>query len=294
MEFLIVSGKGGTGKTTLAAVFAQLASSELVVDCDVEASNLHLLLARSEKSRQQFSGAKLATATANECIECGLCTSTCRFDAIENGKVDGLRCEGCGACVYVCPVDHLVLEDKITGETVLSTTDYGLMSRAEMEPGEEGSGKLVTEIRRLGRLAAMEAPLTLLDGPPGIGCAVIASMTGVQMALVVAEASLSGLSDAERIIQLLQQMDVKTMLCINRADVSPELTQRLEQLCSEKGVILVGKIPYDKTVVEAQRQGRSLLEYPDSEATKAILAVWARLQGTIGGNNGNEDSNTSR
>lgn len=282
MQLLIVSGKGGTGKTTLAATFAQLANSQLIIDCDVEASNLHLLLARSEKRRQPFSGAKVATELANECIKCGKCTSTCRFGAIENGAVDVLRCEGCGACVFVCPVQHLTLSDAITGETVLTTTDFGLLSRAEMEPGAEGSGKLVTDIRRQGRFAAGDVPLTLLDGPPGIGCAVIASMTGCQMALVVAEASLSGLKDAERIIDLLQQMQVATCLCINRADVSPELTARLERLCVDKAITLVGTIPYDPTVRDAQRQGRSLLDYHDSPATKAVLAVWEQLQTKIG------------
>lgn len=282
MDLLIVSGKGGTGKTTLAATFSQLSGGELIIDCDVEASNLHLLLARGDLERHPFSGAKLAKEVNNECTSCGLCTATCRFGAIDNGIVDALRCEGCGACVFVCPVDHLVLEDATTGETILSATDYGRMSRAEMEPGAEGSGKLVTEIRRQGRLAAKDVPCTLLDGPPGIGCAVIASMTGCQLALVVAEASLSGLSDAERIIDLLQQMAVQTLLCINRADISPELTKQLEQLCESKGVSLAGKIPYDSVVREAQRQGRSLLDYLESPATKAILAIWDRLNEAIG------------
>ncbi|HBK84819.1 MAG TPA: (4Fe-4S)-binding protein [Firmicutes bacterium] len=282
MDLLIVSGKGGTGKTTLAATFSQLSNSKMIIDCDVEASNLHLLLARDDLERHPFSGAKLAQPLDNECTACGLCTATCRFGAIDNGIVDALRCEGCGACVFVCPVDHLVLQDATTGATVLSATDYGLMSRAEMEPGAEGSGKLVTEIRRQGRLATKDVPLTLLDGPPGIGCAVIASMTGCQLALVVAEASLSGLSDAERIIDLLQQMDVQTLLCINRADISPELTKQLEQLCSNKDISLVGEIPYDPVVREAQRQGRSLLDYPESPATKAIVAIWDRLSEAIG------------
>lgn len=282
MQLLIVSGKGGTGKTTLAATFAQLANSQLIIDCDVEASNLHLLLARSEKRRQPFSGAKVATELANECIQCGKCTSTCRFGAIQNGEVDDRRCEGCGACVFICPVQHLALSDIITGETILSSTDFGLLSRAEMEPGAEGSGKLVSEVRRQGRLAAGAVSLTLLDGPPGIGCAVIASMTGCQMALVVVEASLSGLRDAERIIDLLQQMQVATSLCINRADVSPELTASLERLCADKAITLVGKIPYDPIVQMAQRQGHSLLDYPDSPATEAVLAVWERLQMQIG------------
>lgn len=284
MQLLIVSGKGGTGKTTLAATFAQLANSQLIIDCDVEASNLHLLLARSEKSKQLFSGAKLAVEQENECIKCGKCTSVCRFGAIQDGEVDDRRCEGCGACVFICPVQHLALSDSITGEMIISSTDFGLLSRAEMEPGAEGSGKLVTEIRRQGRLAQGEVPLTLLDGPPGIGCAVIASMTDCQMALVAAEASLSGLKDAERIIDLLQQMQVATSVCINRADVSPELTTRLEKLCVDKEITLVGKIPYDPIVQVAQMQGHSLLDYPDSPATKAVLAIWERLQMKIGRN----------
>ncbi|HHW98487.1 MAG TPA: 4Fe-4S binding protein [Firmicutes bacterium] len=293
MQLLIVSGKGGTGKTTLAATFAQLATSQLIIDCDVEASNLHLLLARAEESRQPFSGAKIATALENACIMCGKCTSVCRFGAIQKGEVDWRRCEGCGACVYICPAEHLALSETITGETIVSATDFGLLSRAEMEPGAEGSGKLVTEIRRRGELAAKSAAHTLLDGPPGIGCAVIASMTGCQMALVVAEASLSGLKDAERIIDLLQQMRVVTSLCINRADVSPELTARLERLCADKTIPLMGKIPYDPVVQIAQRRGHSLLDYPDSPATKAVLAVWEQLQMKMGVN-GNEDCCTSR
>ena len=293
MQLLIVSGKGGTGKTTLAATFAELAESGLVIDCDVEASNLHLLLAEAERERQSFAGAKIATTTPQDCIKCGKCTSVCRFGAVKDGVVDDRRCEGCGACVFVCPLQHLILSPEITGETVLSTTSFGLLSRAEMEPGAEGSGKLVTEIRRQGRLAARGVPFTLLDGPPGIGCAVIASMTGCQMALVVAEASISGLHDAERITDLLQQMQIATCLCINRADVNPELTARLRSLCEDRGLALIGEIPYDSTVGAAQRRSQSLLDYPESPATKAMLAVWRQLQLKIGRRN-NENCYANR
>lgn len=281
MQLLIVSGKGGTGKTTIAATFAELSSSRLIVDCDVEASNLHLLLGRKEEARESFSGASVAKALANECLACGKCTEVCRFAAIDEGLVDILRCEGCGACVYICPAEHLALEQVITGDTVLQATSTGLMSRAEMNPGAEGSGKLVTEIRRQGRLAMREASLTLLDGPPGVGCAVIASMTGCQMALVVAEASLSGYNDAKRIIELLRQMRVQSYLCINRADISPAETERLQDFCDKIGIDVVGRIPYDPLVGKAQSQGLSLLDFPDSPATRAIVAVWEHLQQEI-------------
>ena len=278
MQLLVVSGKGGTGKTTLAATFTELGSVPLVVDCDVEASNLHLLLSGKERERRPFSGAKLAHELDNECIKCGICTETCRFSAIVDGQVDPLRCEGCGACVFVCPVEHLALQEAITGDTILAGTAFGLLSRAEMEPGAEGSGKLVTEIRRRGRLAAPGAELTLLDGPPGIGCAVIASMTGCRLALVVAEASLSGLRDAERILLLLKEMRVKACLAVNKADVSPEYTAQLAALAKEKGIPVIGFIPFDPSVQEALRKGESLLAYPESPACRAIVAAWGDLQ----------------
>lgn len=281
MHLLIVSGKGGTGKTTLAAALAQLSGSEMVIDCDVEASNLHLLLAENDLQRQQFSGAKIAKEQANDCRRCGLCTDYCRFGAIHDGQVDSNLCEGCGVCVYVCPENHLVLTDMVTGTCVLSQTSNGLMSRAEMEPGAEGSGKLVTEIRRQGRLAVPNAQLTLLDGPPGLGCAVIASMTGCQLALVVAEASLAGLSDARRILALLNQMEVEALLCINRYDINLEASLEIEQLCDQQQIPLVGKIPHDPMVRRAQRHNQSVLEYPTSPAAQAIFALWKELRSRI-------------
>ena len=281
MQLLIISGKGGTGKTTIAAALSELAQCDMVVDCDVEAANLYLLLQEREVRRASFEGSKKAQVDSSRCIECGACTEACRFGAINNGMVEPLRCEGCGLCVYLCPEQALHLIPQQTGEVVLSDTKWGSMVWADMIVGADGSGKLVTELRNQAKGA--EHALAVLDGSPGIGCTVMASITGCDAALIVTEPTYSGLSDLSRISSLLKQFRVPSFVCINRYDLSLELTSELVKYCEAEGILLVGKIPYDPTVREAIGSLQGILAYPESPASQAIHHMWKSLLNDIRG-----------
>ncbi|MGI6358621.1 MAG: 4Fe-4S binding protein [Bacillota bacterium] len=283
MQLVVLSGKGGTGKTTVAAAITRLAACPLAVDCDVDAANLHLLLGMRDLSSEDFSGSKVAELDDSRCVRCNRCGSVCRFDAIEYGMVDQLSCEGCGACVYACPYDALALVDQTIGQVFLTSTTWGHLSRAEMYPGADGSGKLVTRVReQAAEIADRASSPTILDGPPGIGCPVIATLTGCDAALLVLEPSYSSQHDFLRLLQLLHKFDIKTYACINRHDLSPDNCRELQQVCEQKGVPIVGLIPFDPLVMEAHRQLKSILDFEDSPAAEAIRQIWANLSKMIG------------
>lgn len=282
-RLVFLSGKGGTGKTTLAAALASMARGQVVADCDVDAANLHLLLDPTIREEGTFQGSALAVRDETKCTSCGACREVCRFDAIDEVfTVDPYLCEGCGACVTACPVDAIRLEPCDSGRWYTAHTAVGPMASAELHPAEETSGKLVTLVKRKAdALAAdVEAERVLIDGSPGIGCPVIASVVGVQAAVLVAEPSLSGLHDLERILGVVRHFGIPAYVVINKHDLSDALTQRIETYAGENDVPVLGRIPYDPKVVEAMVEGKSIVE-ADTPAGASMREILARLLETL-------------
>jgi len=277
-QLTVLSGKGGTGKTTITASFAALTRNAIVADCDVDAPDLHMLLHPHIIETKEFKGSKLAVIDVTKCTGCGLCREKCRFDAItENIKVDPFACEGCGVCTIVCPLNATALVEKISGHAYISKTKHGFMSHALLNPGESNSGKLVTLVRQNAKTLAEKehADLILIDGSPGIGCPVIASVTGVDAALVVTEPTMSGIHDLKRVLRLLKHFDVQPFVSINMHDINKDNTARIEDFCGKNGIDVVGKIPFSQIVTEAMVCGKTVVEYsPRSEVSKEIKNIW--------------------
>ena len=272
----MLSGKGGTGKTTLVASFAALTQRIVVSDCDVDAPNLHLLMKPKTLETQEFKGSKLATIDETKCIQCGKCEESCRFEAIKELVVDPVLCEGCGVCAYVCPVEAIELKERISGYAYISKTKYGSMSHARLNPGAENSGKLVTLVRRNARQIAEKegCELILNDGPPGIGCPVIASVGGVDVGLIVVEPTLSGIHDMKRALVLLNHFQIPPLVCINKYDLNIKNTSRIDKFCRANGVAVAGRIPFDPLVTRAMVAGKPVVEYsPKSRVSEAIAEV---------------------
>jgi MinD superfamily P-loop ATPase len=279
-QLTVLSGKGGTGKTTITASFAALARM-VVADCDVDAPDLHMLLHPQIIETKEFKGSKLAVIDETKCTGCGLCREKCRFDAItENIRVDPYACEGCGVCTIVCPLNAIALTERISGHTYISKTKYGFMSHALLSPSESNSGKLVTLVRQNAKMLAEKEhiDLTVIDGPPGIGCPVIASVTGVDAGLVVAEPTMSGIHDLKRALQLLAHFDVLPFVCVNMYDINKDNTEKIESFCRENSVETVGNIPFSPEVSEAMVAGKTIIEYsPRSAVTKEIEVIWQKI-----------------
>jgi len=277
-QITVLSGKGGTGKTTLTASFAALARNIVVVDCDVDAPDLHLLLHPQKMKTQEFRGPKLAVIDKTKCVECGLCRDACRFDAINDAlEVDPFLCEGCGVCVVTCPNEAISLKERTSGYAFISKTKYGTMSHARLNPGEANSGKLVTLVRHNARQIAEKenCQLILIDGPPGIGCPVIASVTGVNVGLVVAEPTMSGIHDLERALQLLNHFNVPPFVCINMYDINRKNAEKIVKFCEKNEVEIAGKIPFNPIVTEAMVAGKTVVEHsPESTISQEIETVW--------------------
>ncbi|MFQ6086884.1 MAG: P-loop NTPase [Candidatus Bathyarchaeia archaeon] len=284
----MISGKGGTGKTTLTASFATLAHNIVIADCDVDAPDLHLLLHPQIIETQEFKGSKLAFIDEVKCVKCGLCREGCKFDAINEAfQVDPFLCEGCGVCVVLCPEEVIRLEDRISGYAYISRTKYGPMSYARLNAGEANSGKLVTLVRHNARQIAEKEnhELILVDGPPGIGCPVIASISGVNVGLVVTEPTMSGIHDLERALQLLRHFNVSSFVCVNMYDINKENTERIIGFCEKNGVEIAGKIPFDPLVTEAMVAGKTVIEYaPKSAVSREIEAIWKGVLSALEGN----------
>jgi len=284
-QITVISGKGGTGKTTLVASFAALAENKVVADCDVDAPDPHLLLHPEIIEREEFKGLKVAAMDKTLCTECGTCEETCRFNAIalteESGyAVNPARCEGCGACVFMCPQEAIVLKERVSGYTFISKTEYGTMAHAQLNIAEETSGKLVTEVRdRAQQVAEKEQrELILIDGAPGIGCPVIASLTGVDLALIVTEPTLSGLHDLERILDVTRHFGIGSIVCINKYDINEENSRRITDFCRQRGIEVVGNIPYDSVVTEAMVAGKPVVEFSEGRVSDAIKNVWEGIK----------------
>ncbi|HHV55315.1 MAG TPA: P-loop NTPase [Firmicutes bacterium] len=285
-EVAVISGKGGVGKTSLVASLASLAAAGhrlVLADCDVDAPDLHLLLHPELREVHEFRASHKAFVDPESCLQCGRCAAYCRFDAIHAGQVDPLSCEGCGVCQWVCPVGAITLREELSGRWFISSTRYGPMVHAQMEPGEENSGRLVTLIRQGARKVAEreEAGLVLTDGPPGIGCPVIATLSGVDLALVVTEPTVSGVHDLKRVLDLCQHFRVPAVACINRYDLHSEGTDVIKNECHSRGLTIIGYLPYDPTATAAIRQGRPVVEFPDSHLAVAVKEMWGRLEAFI-------------
>lgn len=281
-QICIISGKGGTGKTIISAAFVALSKKCVAADCDVDAADLHLLLHPDIKETQQFKGLKKATIDIDRCTECGVCYEACRYGAVEKGsrfKIDPLSCEGCKVCYYTCPFDAIDMEDRICGEWFVSDTKYGPMAHAKLGIAEENSGKLVTIVREKARSIAVKRNLdyVIVDGPPGIGCPVIASLSGVDAALVVTEPTLSGIHDMERVIDVARHFGVKTTCVINKFDINLENSKSIEDWCNKNEVPVLGKIPFDNSVSESVVKGIPIVEYKDNKVTKMIKKIWQEI-----------------
>jgi MinD superfamily P-loop ATPase len=279
-QITVISGKGGTGKTTVLASLATLAEKAVLVDADVDAADLHLLLKPQVQRREPFFASKVARIDPGQCDGCQKCRDVCRFEAIKDLKVDPIACEGCGVCFYICPRQAISLKEVQSGEWFISQTRYGPMVHAKLGVAQENSGKLVTLVRKEAQRIAREGgyPLILIDGPPGIGCPVIASLGGVDAALVVTEPSLSGIHDLERVLGVCRHFNVPAWVCINKWDINPQLTQRIEEFCQKMGSIVVGEIPFDPNVTRAMILERTAVEYGSGIVSNEIKKIWLRVQ----------------
>ena len=284
-ELTIISGKGGTGKTSVTASFATLAPNRIVVDADVDAANLFLTLEHKTIENSYFKGGSLASIDNDLCTECGDCRDRCQFNAIsEDFIIDPISCEGCGVCAYFCPEKAIAFEQQVCGEKFVSETPWGPMIHARLGIAEENSGLLVSQLRQEAREMAKDKkiPLIITDGPPGIGCPVIAAVTNADALLIVTEPTLSGLHDMERVKSLADQMRIPTMLCINKADLNPETAGTIKTFAKENGIKFVGEIPFDRGVIDAMKANQSLTQFSRGPAALAVESIWKEVQQFMG------------
>ena len=284
-EIVIISGKGGTGKTSIISAFASLAENKVLCDADVDAADLHLIMAPEIKERHDFDAGHTAKIDPDKCTECGLCRELCRWDAIsEDYEVDEIECEGCGVCYYFCPEKAIEFPINTCGEWFISDTRFGPMAHAHLGIAEENSGKLVALIRKEGREMAEIKGLNYLltDGPPGVGCPVIASMGGASAVLIVAEPTVSGKHDMERVSELAAFFKVPAMLCVNKFDLNPEMGKAIEAFAEEKGVKVIGRVPFDPDFTRAMVEGKTIVEYNEQgDASRAVKTIWEDVIGNL-------------
>lgn len=292
-QIVIVSGKGGTGKTVLTASFAVLAKRSVIADCDVDAADLHLLLHPRVTEKHEFQGLTKAHIDEQRCPGCGECLTVCRFGAVRDGRyqmvdgrdtdgrysIDPIACEGCRVCSYLCPPEAIRMVETIAGEWYVSETRYGPMVHAQLGIAQENSGKLVAVVRQQAKLIAEKNNLdcVVIDGPPGIGCPVIASLSGVDMALVVTEPTLSGIHDLERVTAVARHFGITSVCVINKFDINRENSNMLEHWCQSKGMPLAGRIPFDSSVMESIIEGVPFVEYTNNSVSREITRIWHNL-----------------
>lgn len=283
-QIVIISGKGGTGKTVITASFAALARNHIMADCDVDAADLHLLLEPTVSQTHEFKSGLTAQVDPSQCTRCGQCRQICRFQAIdEHFQIDPIACEGCAFCSHVCPLGAITMKENTAGEWFISETRFGMMVHAKLGVAEENSGKLVSLVRSQAKeLAAQKGcDWVIIDGSPGIGCPVIASLSGVDCAVVVTEPTLSGLHDALRVIEVAGHFHIPTKVIINKYDLNPQISQRLADACGRKGADVIGKIRFDKSIVHAMVQRKTVIEAADGIIQKEVTDIWERLQKEI-------------
>ncbi len=294
-ELVVISGKGGTGKTSIVAAFAALAKNAVLADCDVDAADLHLVLNPTIKQTTDFSGGKQASIIAEKCIGCRKCQDLCKFDAIKldgpandlvakTYRVDPISCEGCKVCVEFCPADAIEFNDQINGQWFISDTRFGTMVHAELGIAEENSGKLVFLVRKETKRIAEEQKkdLIIVDGSPGIGCPVIASITGADLVLIVTEPTLSGKHDLERVAELAAGFGMPVLVAINKFDLNPDMAEQIEQDAQKRNIKVVGKIRYDKAITKAQIAKQSIVEYTDTGVSDDIKTLWGNITYALG------------
>lgn len=288
-QIVILSGKGGTGKTSISASLAHLAStagiSTVLVDADVDAANLELLLSPKIQEKNEFISGKIAIIDSEKCIACGLCKQTCRFDAIieDQGsyRVDPIGCEGCAACHHQCPVSAIRMETQMAGYWFLSDSRYGPLFHASLRPAQENSGKLVALVKQKAQSLAHDghSPLVLVDGPPGIGCPAISAITGASFVLIIAESTISGVHDMGRALQMVQHFQIPAYVCINKADIYPQGTEWIEEYCRQHEITILAHIPFDANVTQAMLHGEPVTAYqPACLASQAINIIWQNLE----------------
>ena len=275
-EVVVLSGKGGTGKTSIVGCFAALAQSKVLADCDVDAADLHLLLNPVIQQQNEFWSGQVSFIDEEKCTHCGLCQELCRFEAIKDYKVDPVSCEGCGFCLHICPVEAITMKENLSGRWFMSNTQYGPLVHARLGIAQENSGKLVALVRQQAGLLAKEQGFDYIisDGPPGIGCPVISSLSGTNLALLVTEPTLSGIHDLERVLGVCHHFGVPALVCINKYDINEDNTRQIESYCLSQGVEVASKIPFDNIVTEALVQGLPIVEYSQGKVTQEIESLW--------------------
>ncbi len=289
-QLLILSGKGGTGKTTVAGAFIKLSQAKAYADCDVDAPNLHLVMNHpNAPKRTDYYGLPKAEIDPELCIQCDLCVQNCRFEAITadpDYRVDPFSCEGCGVCELVCPVGAVSLKPAVAGELMLYLDD-AVFSTAQLKMGSGTSGMLVTEVKKQLLSAAKSAEMAIIDGSPGIGCPVIASLSGVDMVLIVAEPSISGISDMERIIKTAATFQTKIAVCLNKYDTNIQNAEKVESFCKERGIPFIGRIPFDVNAVKAVNNGQTIVDF-DCPSGQAVREIYNKtMQLLFAGSGGN-------
>jgi MinD superfamily P-loop ATPase len=284
-ELIVISGKGGTGKTSLLGAFASLATDKVLCDADVDAADLYLILEPEIRKRQDFQEGHRAVIDQDRCTECGLCRDLCRFHAISpEFKVDPIECEGCGVCVHFCPVEAIDFPIKTCGELFISETRCGPMVHARLGIAEDNSGKLVTLTRKEARELAKNRGLGLIltDGPPGLACPVIASIAGATAVLIVTEPTLSGHHDMDRVVELANHFEIPASICVNKYDLNPDMTGVIEQYAKERGLPVLGRIPFDPVFTKAMVQNQTIIEYDGrSQAAQALTDIWEKVMSSL-------------
>ena len=289
-EIVVISGKGGTGKTSVVASFAALAEKPVLADCDVDAADLHLVLSPDVKEEHEFSGGKNAEIIPNMCIGCGKCFDLCRYNAISETTtwdnfpktiytIDPVYCEGCGVCAWFCPEKAIEFKEKVNGKWFISDTRFGPMVHAKLGIAEENSGKLVTIVKNQAKKIAEERGCSYLivDGSPGIGCPVIASLSGATLVVIVTEPTLSGKHDLERVAALTKHFNIPTVVCINKYDINTEIANHIEQKANSQGISTVGNIRYDRAVTDAQIRNTTVVEYTNAPVSADIKKIWQKV-----------------
>lgn len=295
-EIVVISGKGGTGKTSIVASFAALAEKAVLADCDVDAADLHLVLEPKVVRRESFSGGKRARIKAGHCTACGKCDELCRFDAVYSDgpgnsraaktfRIDPIACEGCGVCAWFCTEKAIEFGPAVNGEWFVSETRFGPMVHAKLGIAQENSGKLVNTVRTVAREIAEQRGLdmVIIDGSPGIGCPVIASITGASLVLIVTEPTLSGKHDMQRVADLTRHFDIPAMVCVNKWDLNPQIADEIEALAGSHGIGIAGRVRYDRAVTQAQIHRKSVVEYQADGCAADVSGMWATVQPSLFG-----------
>jgi len=289
-EVVVISGKGGTGKTSIVASFAAITKNAILADCDVDAADLHLVLEPNIKQTSDFSGGKQASILSEKCIGCGKCEEVCNFDAIQfNGPandivektytINSISCEGCGVCTHFCPNEAIEFKDVVNGQWFISDTRFGTMVHAKLGTAEENSGKLVSLIRKEAKRIAGEEKkdLIIIDGSPGIGCPVIASIAGADLVLIITEPTLSGKHDLDRVAELATGFNIPTLVAINKFDLNPDMATQIEEDARKRNIKVIGKIRYDEAFTKAQIMKCSVVEYTGGAVAEDIKALWRNV-----------------